>query len=43
MIAPDNAASVRVARRLSMAPIRNDVLLDSDVVVYAVHRDNWNR
>lgn len=41
MIAPDNAASVRVARRLSMGPIRDDVLLDSDVVVYAVHRDDW--
>jgi len=35
MIQPDNAASIRVAERLGMSPIRSDELLGEDVVVYA--------
>lgn len=41
MIGPDNSRSVRVARRLNFVPLRNDVLLDTDVVVYALGRDDW--
>lgn len=41
MIPPDNSRSVAVARRLNFVPLRNDVLLDTDVVVYALHRDDW--
>jgi RimJ/RimL family protein N-acetyltransferase len=42
MIHPDNLASIRVACRLGMEPLREDVLLDSPVVVYAVDRDGWS-
>jgi RimJ/RimL family protein N-acetyltransferase len=38
MIAPDNDASLAVARRLGMTPLREDVLHDAPVVVYAVRR-----
>jgi len=41
MIDPSNAASIRVARRLNMAPLRNDRLLQSEVVVYGLSRDYW--
>ena len=37
MIDPDNSRSVRVARRLNFVSLRNDVLVDTDVVVYALH------
>jgi RimJ/RimL family protein N-acetyltransferase len=36
MIAPDNDASIAVARRLGMTPLREDVLHDVPIVVYAV-------
>jgi RimJ/RimL family protein N-acetyltransferase len=38
MIAPGNDRSVRVAERLGMTPLRDDVLLGETVVVYALHR-----
>jgi len=38
MIHPDNAASISVAERLGMAPIRTDTLLDTPVLVYAIER-----
>ena len=36
MIAPDNDASIAVARRLGMTPLREDLLLGEPVVVHAV-------
>jgi RimJ/RimL family protein N-acetyltransferase len=36
MIEPANARSVRVAERLDMTPLRDDVLLGEPVVVYAL-------
>jgi RimJ/RimL family protein N-acetyltransferase len=39
MIAPDNDASTAVARRLGMTPLREDVLHDVPIVVYALRRD----
>jgi RimJ/RimL family protein N-acetyltransferase len=39
MIAPDNDTSIAVARRLGMTPLREDVLHEVPVVVYAVRRD----
>ena len=42
MIQPDNKPSIRVACRLGMSPLRADVLLDSPVVVYSLHRDAWS-
>lgn len=39
MIDPDNAASIAVAERLGMTPLREDVLLGEPVVVYALRRD----
>ena len=41
MIGPANSRSIRVARRLNFVPLRSDVLLDTDVVVYALHRGDW--
>lgn len=38
MINPDNLRSVRVAERLGMVPLRDDVLLGDPVVVYALDR-----
>jgi RimJ/RimL family protein N-acetyltransferase len=38
MIAPDNSASIAVAERLGMTPLREDTLLGEPVVVYAVRR-----
>jgi RimJ/RimL family protein N-acetyltransferase len=40
MIHPENSASIGVARRLNMTPLRDDVLLGSEVVVYAIARDD---
>ena len=38
MVNPDNFRSIRVAERLGMAPMRNDVLLGDPVVVYGLNR-----
>jgi RimJ/RimL family protein N-acetyltransferase len=38
MIAPDNEASITIARRLGMTRLREDVLHDAPIVVYAVRR-----
>jgi RimJ/RimL family protein N-acetyltransferase len=38
MISPGNDRSIRVAERLGMSPLREDVLLDEPVVVYALER-----
>jgi len=38
MVDPDNARSIRVAERLGMAPMRDDVLLGDPVVVYGLDR-----
>jgi RimJ/RimL family protein N-acetyltransferase len=41
MIRPDNAASLAVAERLGMSPLREDELLSDLVVVYAISREQW--
>jgi len=41
MIQPDNAASLRVAERLEMKPIRTDRLLGDEVIVHALSREDW--
>jgi RimJ/RimL family protein N-acetyltransferase len=38
MISPGNARSIGVAERLGLTPMRDDVLLDEPVVVYAIRR-----
>ncbi len=38
MIHPDNVRSIRVAERLGLTPLRDDVLLGDPVVVYALDR-----
>ena len=38
MIQPENVRSVRVAERLGLTPLRTDMLLGDEVVVYAVQR-----
>lgn len=38
MVNSDNVRSIRVAERLSMAPMRDDVLLGDPVVVYGLDR-----
>ncbi len=38
MIQPDNSASLRVAERLGMKPIRTDRLLGDEVIVHAIER-----
>jgi hypothetical protein len=40
MIRPQNDASIRLARRLGMAPLRTDVLLGDAVVVFSINRDD---
>jgi RimJ/RimL family protein N-acetyltransferase len=40
-IEPANAASIRVAERLGMEPIRSDKLLGEAVTVYAIDRENY--
>jgi RimJ/RimL family protein N-acetyltransferase len=42
MIQPDNKPSIRLACRLGLSPLRADLLLDSPVVVYALHHDDWS-
>jgi RimJ/RimL family protein N-acetyltransferase len=39
MIRPDNKRSIRVAERLGMTPLREDILLGDPVVVYSVDRE----
>jgi RimJ/RimL family protein N-acetyltransferase len=41
MIRRDNRRSIRVAERLDMSPLREDVFLDEPVVVYSVSREEW--
>jgi len=43
MIRPGNAASVAVAERLGMTPLREDELLGDAVVVYSLGREGWER
>jgi RimJ/RimL family protein N-acetyltransferase len=38
MIRPDNGRSIRVAERLGMAPLREDLLFDVPVIVWSVDR-----
>ena len=38
MVSPENARSIRVAERLGMSPLREDVLLGEPVVVHALQR-----
>jgi RimJ/RimL family protein N-acetyltransferase len=40
-IQPANTASIRVAERLGMKPIRSDRLLGEEVTVYAISREEW--
>lgn len=40
MIAPGNARSIRVAERLGMSPLRDDLLLGEPVVVYGLSRED---
>jgi RimJ/RimL family protein N-acetyltransferase len=42
MIRPENARSIRVAERLGMAPLREDLLFDVSVVVYWVDRTTFS-
>jgi RimJ/RimL family protein N-acetyltransferase len=42
MIRPVNERSIRVAERLGMTPLRDDVLFDSPVVVYSVDRATFS-
>ena len=41
MIRPDNRRSIRVAERLDMSPLREDLLLGEPVVVYSISREQW--
>jgi RimJ/RimL family protein N-acetyltransferase len=41
LIEPGNERSIRVASRLGMAPVRNDVFQDRPMIVHAVTRDSW--
>jgi RimJ/RimL family protein N-acetyltransferase len=38
MIRPGNTASVRVAKRLGFAPLREDVLFGNPVTVYSLDK-----
>jgi RimJ/RimL family protein N-acetyltransferase len=40
-IQPANVASIRVAERLGMKPIRTDRLLGEEMTVYAISREEW--
>jgi RimJ/RimL family protein N-acetyltransferase len=42
MIHPENDASVRLARRLGMTPLRSDSLLGDAVVVFSINRNDWS-
>jgi RimJ/RimL family protein N-acetyltransferase len=41
LIEPGNERSIRVASRLGMTPIRNDVFHDRPMIVHAVTRETW--
>lgn len=41
MVRPDNAASIAVAERLGMTPLREDELQGDPVVVYSIDREAW--
>jgi RimJ/RimL family protein N-acetyltransferase len=43
MIRSENAPSIRVAERLGMTPLREDVLFDVPVVVHAVSREGFSK
>ena len=43
MIRPDNAASIAIAGRLGMAPLRSDELQGVEIVVYSIDRGAWLR
>jgi RimJ/RimL family protein N-acetyltransferase len=43
MIRSENAPSIRVAERLGMTPLREDVLFDVPVVVHAVSREAFSK
>ena len=42
MIRPENARSIRVAERLGMRPLREDLLFDIPVVVHSVDRATFS-
>ena len=42
MIRPENARSIRVAERLGMSPLREDLLFDIPVVVHSVDRATFS-
>lgn len=42
MIHPENKASIRLAGRLGMSPLRRDVLLGDPVVVFSLNRGDWS-
>lgn len=42
MIHPDNDASIRLARRIGMSVVRDDVLLGDPIVVFSIKRDHWS-
>jgi RimJ/RimL family protein N-acetyltransferase len=41
MIRPDNRRSIRVAERLGLTPLREDIHFGKPVVVYSISRDQW--
>lgn len=41
LIEPGNVRSTRVAKRLGMKPLRNDVFLDRPMVVHSIDRERW--
>jgi RimJ/RimL family protein N-acetyltransferase len=41
MIQPVNLRSIKVAQQLGLEPLREDVLLGDDVIVYARSRASW--
>jgi RimJ/RimL family protein N-acetyltransferase len=43
LIEPNNERSIRVAGRLGMTPLRNDVFHDRRMIVHCVARDTWLR
>lgn len=43
MVHPDNFASLAVAERLGMEPLRNDVLFGQRAIVHSVSRAQWER
>jgi RimJ/RimL family protein N-acetyltransferase len=43
MIRPDNGRSIRVAERLGMTPLREDIHMGQPVVVYSINRSCTRR